>query len=89
MSVSGKDRIFGRNYSAWYTFELPLPFGPYKFGGLPGMIVQIQDDEGQFIWVMKGFERVKEPIYVYEYPNEKNVPQMMPTRRSNGIITHR
>ena len=66
-----RTEFFGRNYSAWYTFELPLPFGPYKFGGLPGMIVQIQDDEGQFIWVMKGFERVKEPIYVYEYPNEK------------------
>lgn len=38
----------GRKYSAWFTTELPLPYGPYKFGGLPGLILKIEDAEKQF-----------------------------------------
>lgn len=63
--------FMGRNYSAWYTAELPLPYGPYKFGGLPGLIVHIEDAEKQFVWTMTGFERSTAPIVVYEYANEK------------------
>jgi len=29
----------GRNYIAWYTSEIPVSSGPYKFYGLPGLIV--------------------------------------------------
>lgn len=61
----------GRHYSAWFTMELPLPYGPYKFGGLPGLILQMQDSEGQFVWIAKGFERCNSPIYAYEYVDEK------------------
>lgn len=62
----------GRHYSAWFSLELPLPYGPYKFGGLPGLILRIQDDEGQFVWTATGIERSSEPICVYEYESEKN-----------------
>lgn len=61
----------GRHYSAWFTTEIPLPFGPYKFGALPGLILRLQDDEQQFVWEATAFELSTEPIYVYEYENEK------------------
>ena len=61
----------GRHYSAWFSTELPLPYGPYKFGGLPGLILQLQDDEGQFMWTAESFERTHEPIFIYEYESEK------------------
>lgn len=57
----------GRSYSAWFTQELPLPFGPYKFGGLPGLILKIEDAEQQFVWEAIGFERSTEPIFDYSY----------------------
>lgn len=38
----------GRNWIAWYSTEIPLPYGPYKFGGLPGLIVKITDQNGDF-----------------------------------------
>lgn len=61
----------GRKYKAWFTGELPLSYGPYKFGGLPGLILRIQDNEGQYQWECVGFEKCTEPIMSYEYDNEK------------------
>lgn len=38
----------GRNWIAWYSIEIPFPYGPYKFSGLPGLIVKITDDKGDY-----------------------------------------
>ena len=35
----------GRDYIAWYTEEIPFPYGPFKFGGLPGLITCIYDTQ--------------------------------------------
>ena len=57
----------GRTYTAWFASELPLPFGPYKFGGLPGLILKIEDYEKQFVWEAVGFEKSNAPIMAYTY----------------------
>lgn len=57
----------GRSYTAWFTPEIPLPFGPYKFGGLPGLILRLEDAERQYIWEAMGFERDNAPIMEYTY----------------------
>ena len=31
----------GRHYRAWYTTDVPVPYRPYKFYGLPGIIMKI------------------------------------------------
>lgn len=63
----------GRSYTAWFTSEIPLPFGPYKFGGLPGLILKLEDAEQQYIWEAVGFERDNAPImeYTYQDGNDK------------------
>lgn len=33
----------GRNWEAWFTKDIPLQEGPYKFHGLPGLIVEMED----------------------------------------------
>lgn len=38
----------GRKWTAWYTEEIPNSVGPYKFGGLPGLILEIYDDNNYF-----------------------------------------
>ncbi|MDY3537351.1 GLPGLI family protein [Riemerella anatipestifer] len=44
----------GRDWVAWYAPEIPLPYGPYKFTGLPGLVVKIESEDGEF-----SFELVK------------------------------
>ena len=63
----------GRKYTAWFTSDIPLPFGPYKFGGLPGLILKIEDSEHQYVWEAIGFENTNVPImkYTYQDGNDK------------------
>lgn len=38
----------GRLWTAWYTPEIPFPYGPYKFIGLPGLIIKMESQEGDY-----------------------------------------
>lgn len=38
----------GRKWIAWFTTDISFFEGPYYFHGLPGLIIQIQDSEGEF-----------------------------------------
>ena len=61
----------GRNYEAWYAIDLPVNAGPWKFSGLPGLIMSVQDTKGHYTFEIKGLMKVKEPIEYIEYSNRK------------------
>jgi GLPGLI family protein len=44
---------YGRKWNAWFTSEIALNYGPYKFGGLPGLIVALNDDENRFSFILQ------------------------------------
>ncbi|WP_390454495.1 GLPGLI family protein, partial [Chryseobacterium sp. Alg-005] len=39
----------GREWTAWFSTDIPFQDGPYKFYGLPGLIVKIEDNTGSHI----------------------------------------
>ncbi|HHW81041.1 MAG TPA: GLPGLI family protein, partial [Bacteroidales bacterium] len=43
----------GRNYEAWYAIDLPVNAGPWKFSGLPGLIMSVQDTKGHYTFEIK------------------------------------
>lgn len=46
----------GRNYIAWFSLEHQLPFGPFKFYGLPGTIVSIEDELKEVSFTLKSIK---------------------------------
>lgn len=54
----------GRSYSAWFTPEIPVDDGPWKFYGLPGLILKVADSEGYFQYLAIGLQQYKSNVEI-------------------------
>lgn len=52
----------GRFYTAYYDPNIPISDGPYKFGGLPGLIVKLYDEEHNWDFELESIENYKLPF---------------------------
>ena len=55
----------GRHWTAWFTMQIPVQDGPWKFSGLPGLILQIEESRGHYAFRCIGIETRKKPIVWY------------------------
>ncbi|MDE6379825.1 MAG: GLPGLI family protein [Muribaculaceae bacterium] len=58
----------GVHWTAWFTPEIPVHDGPWKFEGPPGMILMVSDYSGNHTFVATGLEYTAESIPVMEVP---------------------
>lgn len=56
----------GRNYSAWYALDIPKNNGPYIFGGLPGLILEIEDEQKEFLFTAIAINNIPQEVYYKE-----------------------
>ena len=54
----------GRNWVAWFAPELPYSDGPYKFNGLPGLIVKIADTRNHYVFEMTEIQKPVEEVMI-------------------------
>lgn len=52
----------GRNFIAWFAPDIPVNNGPWKFGGLPGLILKVYDTGRLYTFECVGIEQGKFPI---------------------------
>ncbi|TAE11577.1 MAG: GLPGLI family protein [Bacteroidetes bacterium] len=48
--LSAKTTFRGREYKVFYTPEIPVSDGPWKFGGLPGLILEVKSTDDFIEW---------------------------------------
>jgi len=69
----------GRDYEAWFTMDIPSKYGPYKFTGLPGLILSLQDNNKEYSWncigIKKGNNKMTINKYKWEY--DKTTPEKL------------
>lgn len=70
-------KFAGRTYRAWFTYSVAVHFGPYKFHGLPGMILHLVDQTGE----------VEYRLISYQLQTCKVLPR--PKVKAAERITHR
>ncbi|MFY1045460.1 GLPGLI family protein [Chryseobacterium sp. GP-SGM7] len=91
----------GRKWTAWFTTDLPYQDGPYKFSGLPGLVVKAEDSTGEYSFdLMKNYKiaafpemnsfgnviKVKRTDYVKQQEKYKTDPaSFMTSQRGGGI----
>ena len=57
----------GREWTAWFTTDIPVSDGPWKFGGLPGLIMEAYDKGNQYVFTIVGLQKLEsEPIIFRE-----------------------
>ena len=57
----------GREWTAWFTTDIPVSDGPWKLSGLPGLIMEAYDKRNQYVFTIVGLQKVDdEPIFFSE-----------------------
>ncbi len=52
-SVRFQDKTINQDITAWFTMDLPLAAGPQTFGSLPGLILEVDTNNGEMVVTAK------------------------------------
>lgn len=80
----------GRQYIAWFSKEFNQSNGPWKFGGLPGIILKIYDVKKEFVYECIRIDSDKEKFSIesYDYSNYDNIDRIELLKLWTDIYDH-
>ena len=62
----------GRLWTAWFATDIPVSDGPWKLGGLPGLILKAYDEGQQHVFTAVSLERVKDEPIIFNQKDGHN-----------------
>ena len=65
----------GRDYVAWFAPDIPVKRGPWRFNGLPGLILKIYDTDHFYTFEAVSLKKVNEPMMLYNFNYRKSTRQ--------------
>ena len=65
--LSATTKYHGQTWNVSYTEEVPASIGPWKLGGLPGLITKATDAQGIHTFTLYGFHQEETPIIYTQY----------------------
>jgi len=66
-SLSATAKYHGLTWNVYYTEDIPASIGPWKLGGLPGLITKATDGKGIHTFTLYGFHQEETPIIFTQY----------------------
>ncbi len=54
----------GRSWIAWFSPDIPYSDGPYKFNGLPGLIVKVYDTQEHYVFSLQTIEKPEKNLMI-------------------------
>lgn len=81
-------RFRGRDYIAWYAMDIPLKSGPYKFSGLPGLILAISDTANDYIWECVGIKKGGINSFVNRFKSQYDKEETTTRENAKKTIRH-
>lgn len=67
----------GREYEIFFAQEIPLNDGPFKFYGLPGLIMKIKSKDGLFRFEAIGLQKINDEIINFEIDRHLEISQSL------------
>ncbi len=61
----------GRKWTAWFVTDIPIQDGPYKFHGLPGLIVKLEDQTHSHSYILKEIKNLKDQEWKSQEENHR------------------
>lgn len=60
--IMARTSYHGRDWTAWFAPEIPVQDGPWKFAGLPGLILKVSESTGMHSFSANGIETTEQEI---------------------------
>lgn len=75
----------GRSWVAWFASEIPIPEGPYKLRGLPGMILEAYDTKANFLFQLSEIKKIKKEINTDKFLENLNEVKALPITEKQWV----